>query len=156
MFNKFNNGKIYKVTNTGNDKTYYGSTINSLSQRISAHKCSYKKYVSDGTNKVSIFDLFNAHGVEICEIELVEEYPCNCRKELLMREGMYIRNNDCINSSVAGRGLKQYYRDNVDKFRAHNKAYYEKNKNKIRRKQRLLYNMKVLLQKFKEEELQDI
>ena len=52
MFNKFNSGKIYKVTNQENNKSYYGSTINSLSQRIAAHKCSYKKYVAEGVNKL--------------------------------------------------------------------------------------------------------
>ena len=69
---------------------------------------------------------------------------------------MYIRNNDCVNFSIAGRGLKQYYVDNKLKFKAHNKAYYEKNKIRIRRKQKLQYNMKVLLRKFHEEELADI
>ena len=170
MFNKFVTGKIYKISDVNNTKCYYGSTINSLSLRKALHKSSYKKYKNGILNKLSVFELFDEFGVENCNIHLVEQYPCTTKNDLLLREGFYIKNHNCVNTSIAGRTLKEYYIDNKDKFKQHNdqyyiqnkekisqhmKHYYELNKIKIRRKQKLSYNMKVLLKKFKQEELED-
>jgi hypothetical protein len=129
--NKFSNAKIYKVTDVNNNESYYGSTINSLSLRKALHKNSYKKYKNGEFNKISIFDLFDKYGVDNCEIELVEEFPCENKIELLNREGFYIKNNECVNKTIAGRTLKEYYADNKEKYRQHNQEYYANNKEKI-------------------------
>ncbi len=163
--NKFANAKIYRVTDINNNESYYGSTINSLSLRKALHKASYKKYKNGEFNKLSIFDLFDKYGVENCEIELVEEYPCENKSELLNREGCYIKENDCVNKFIAGRTLKEYYLDNKAKYKEHNQQYYANNKDKIsnhmknyyqNNKQRIrqrqkIYNLTKAVQKLKQE-----
>ena len=157
MNNKLN-GKIYKITNPSSTKCYYGSTHETLDTRFTIHKNSYKCYKNGVGNKVYVYDLLDEHGVDTSVIELIEDYPCNTKKELRKREGVYIRANfeNCYNKSIAGRNLKEYYIDNKEKFKVHNKAYYEKNKEQIRRQQRLDYNKKVLDKTSEEKELAEI
>ena len=95
--NRYENGKIYKITDIGYNKTYVGSTCESLSKRIERHRAKYNNYKTGKTNsKISVFDIFDEFGIENCKIELIENYPCNCKEELLRREGHYIKNTDCV------------------------------------------------------------
>ena len=66
-----------------------------------------------------------------CTIVLLENFPCNSKKELEDREGYYIQNTTCLNYRVAGRKSKQYYRDNIEQIQ----QYHLNNKE---RKKRLL------------------
>ena len=43
-------------------------------------------------------------GLENCKIALVELFPCASKMELERKEGEYIKNNDCVNKTVVGRG----------------------------------------------------
>ena len=131
MCSKFLTGKIYKVSDVNNTKSYYGSTINSLPLRIALHKSSYKKFQNGLGNKLSVFSIFDEFGIDNCIISLVEDFPCNSKAELLTREGCYIKNHPCVNFSIAGRTLKEYYIDNKEKYKIHNDKYYLENKNKI-------------------------
>ena len=80
--NKYNKGKIYKITSPNTEDVYYGSTILSLNKRFRTHKkCNSKKIIDAGDAKV----------------ELVENYPCESKQELLWRERYYIENFDCVN-----------------------------------------------------------
>jgi hypothetical protein len=47
-------------------------------------------------------------------IELIKLFPCNCKKELEKEEGKYIKKykNICVNKFIAGRTVKEYYKDN--------------------------------------------
>ena len=76
--NKFKTGKIYKIYNNENNKFYTGSTIKTLNIRLSTHKSDLKCMCRN-------------LGVPIkdCIIELIENYPCNTKKELLWRERFY-------------------------------------------------------------------
>jgi hypothetical protein len=66
---------------------------------MSQHRSHYKRL----TNKCTVSVIFDKYGVQNCKIELVENYPCNSKNELMKREGYYIQNNECINKCVAGR-----------------------------------------------------
>ena len=95
---KFQNAKIYKVVDIGYNKCYLGSTCSSLDLRMEKHISKYKQFIKGKIkDKVSIYDLFNAYGVENCKIELIEYYPCDTRFELRLREGEHIKNNECVN-----------------------------------------------------------
>ena len=130
--NKYSRGKIYKIT--GGGKCYVGSTIETLNQRLSRHK--YRK------NCISR-ELLDC---EDLAIELIEEYPCNDRNELLWRERYWIENTECINKYRPIRTeeeiesyMKDYYEANIDKIKEQKKEYYQANKEKAKEYQREYY-----------------
>jgi hypothetical protein len=127
----YQQGKIYKLWSPSKNLVYYGSTVQTLSQRLGGHIrdnnrrgkyfCSSSKIIECGDYK----------------IELVEAYPCNNKQQLFKKEGEYIKNNECINKCVAGRTSKEYKQDNPDKILEYRKKYSEKhrlyNKEKARK-----------------------
>jgi len=125
--NKYTNGKIYKLYSKSQPNlVYYGSTIQTLPQRLTTHKTACKKEEKNPSVK-PIIEL----GDTI--IELVEKYPCNSSKELHRREGYYILNNKCINKFIAGRTSKEYNEDHRDKKKIYNKEYIKKNRERIKK-----------------------
>ena len=136
---KYENGKIYKIVNDELNLTYYGSTISTLTKRLSQHKAP-TNLNSSTTSKI----LFSTEIKP--KIYLVELFPCNLKIELLQRERYYIENNDCINKTIPSRTAKEWREDNKDElilkskeYRSDNKEvltinkkiYYEDNKEKI-------------------------
>jgi len=107
----YQDGKIYKLT--GGGLTYYGSTCQSLCKRLANHR-GVKKHFDNGktTEKVSSFQVLEMPDCDIC---LVENYPCNSKEELHMRERWYIENNECINKHLPIR--TQFEKENHDKIR---------------------------------------
>ena len=98
------NAKIYKIV--GEDgSVYYGSTTMCLKERMRKHRIS--KDTSAYREIISQMD---------CEIILVENYPCESKKELEDREAWYIRENPCVNQQIPGRTQKQYYEYNREKI----------------------------------------
>lgn len=67
-----------------------------------------------------------------CKIELIENYPCKNKEELLKREGHYISSIECVNRCQAGRTPKEYKliynQQNQDKIKNGLKEWYERNK----------------------------
>jgi len=132
--NKYLNGKIYKITNNLNNDIYIGSTCQNLKQRFQCHIRRYKQFINNKTNKLTVFDLFIKYGVNNCKIELIELYNCNSKNELELKEGYYIKNNNCVNKYIAGRSKQQYRIDNKEKIKNNKKIYYIKNKDIIKEK----------------------
>ena len=104
MDSRYKNGKIYKLVCDATPIVYYGSTIISLSNRLSNHKSN-----KDCCSR----ELFDAGNVSI---ELIEQYPCNNKYELWARERIYIEfmlNNFThrviCNKSIPNRTYKEYY-----------------------------------------------
>ena len=124
--NKYQRGNVDLITNLNYDLIYYGSTCQPLANRIADHRQKYKSHTDGKRGKVCVFDIFDAFGVENCKIELVEDYPCETKEQLLSREGHYIRNNDCVNKHQVGRTGAQYYLDNKEKIRERVKEYKQK------------------------------
>lgn len=85
---KYQNGKIYKLS--GNNKIYIGSTICTLSKRKDMHEYSFKKGIKQSTAWEILTD-------SNYTIELIENYACNTRDELLMRERYWIDTSICVN-----------------------------------------------------------
>ena len=93
MFSIYQKSKIYKICSTKTESVYIGSTYQTLKSRFSGHKSTHKS----GKKKITSSIIFN-YGVEYAYIELLEEYPCNSRDELLKREGELMRTmKNCIN-----------------------------------------------------------
>ncbi len=122
----YQKAKIYKIVDANEEMVYVGSTIKTLSQRMSNHRAAYKnkRFVSSHT-------IFDKYGMENCKILLLENYPCNSRDELNKREGEYINQLVCVNKLVAGRNKKEWYEDNKEHIREYKKAYVDANKEHI-------------------------
>ena len=131
--NKYATAKIYKVVDNSYTMCYYGSTTQQLSQRMTKHRMHYK-LLDEGKSRgrFSVFDIFDAHGVENCKIELVEEYPCESIEQLNKREGFYIQNNECVNKQIPGRTLSEWKAANPDKVKEAQKKFRTTHKEQIK------------------------
>ena len=125
-------GKIYKIWNNTYTSCYIGSTVEPLSKRMTKHRSDYKRWRQGVSTFVTSFKLFDDYGIENCKIELVENFPCNSREELLSREGYHQRVSECINRIIAGRTHKQYREDSKDKLKEYAKEYYKQNIDKVK------------------------
>ena len=87
----YQNSKVYSIRSLSRPELIYvGSTTQTLSQRMVKHRkasstCASKEIITIG-------DAY---------IELIENYPCNDKNELLARENRYIRGLDCLNKQLA-------------------------------------------------------
>ena len=118
-YNKYHNGKIYKITDVAYTECYIGSTVQPLCNRMAEHRKHYHRYKSAKKSVyVTSFQLFDKYGYENCKIELIEYYVCANRDELQRREGYWIRQEEvCINKQIAGRSRKEYRVDNIDRIK---------------------------------------
>ena len=135
---KYNNAKIYKITDNDYNKCYIGSTCESLSQRLARHRYNYHN-AKQWNTLTSANRLFDEFGMENCKIELIECFPCESREELLKREGFHIKNNNCINRCVAGRTIEEWKEDNKEHYQHMRKEYSIKNKEYICNKTKEYY-----------------
>jgi predicted RNA-binding Zn-ribbon protein involved in translation (DUF1610 family) len=120
----YKKGKIYIIRSKQTDKVYIGSTIQRLCKRKGQHKEKYLKYLNGESNFVCSYDILK---YDDWYLELLENYPCNSKEELLKREGELIQENNCINRNIAGRSYKVWYQQNREE---------QLKKMKIRRKQK--------------------
>lgn len=133
----YQQGKIYRLKSKSSNKSYVGSTaMNYLSQRLAEHLYSYNAYLNNVPSKkyVSSYEILEQ---EDYEIELICNYPCSNKKQLIKEEGKYIKQEkedgvyECVNKIIAGRTSKEYNIDNRDKIKERDKNYYENNRDKI-------------------------
>tara|TARA_R110000787_G_scaffold128788_1_gene240568 strand:+ start:117 stop:623 length:507 start_codon:yes stop_codon:yes gene_type:complete len=116
----YSQGKIYKIVGE-NGATYYGSTTMSLRRRTTGHRSDKKTTAYQMI--ISKMD---------CKMILIENYPCESKKELETREAWYIRGNPCVNRLIPGRTYRERYQDNRERYRGYEKKYYENNREEIR------------------------
>eukprot|EP01080_Neovahlkampfia_damariscottae_P006186 gene6186-gene9641 len=64
----YQNGKVYKIINSINDKCYIGSTTQKLCVRMAKHRCDYN------TGKSYTSKLLFEEDYENCKIILIENY----------------------------------------------------------------------------------
>ena len=97
MSNKYNNSKIYKLI--CDDGHYYiGSTTQKLNHRFNNHKTLSKN------NILHVYEHINTIGWDKVHIELIEDYHCNNKNELNIKEEEHINkyNTDflCLNNDI--------------------------------------------------------
>ena len=144
--NKYQSGKIYKITNTINSEVYVGSSTIDLEDRMIKHKNFAKKkpYASN------LHKLMNELGVENFEIELVENCPCESQEELEKREGEIIKDIGTLNQKVVGRSDEKRRKKtwNMTKTKGQeNKQRNERRKAIQRRQKTNIRNMVVIQRK---------
>ncbi len=150
MTNKYNNAKIYKIFDNTNGNTYYGSTCQSLSRRLSVHKAAATHSEKTGkaaTKSKSI--ILNGD----YSISLVEEVNCQNKDQMIARERYYIESFPCVNKNIPGRtkqeSQKFYYDTHQEKYQEHRDSRRESRKEYDRnrylaKKQKLLAELKTL------------
>jgi hypothetical protein len=126
---KYENGKVYKLWSPNFDMVYVGSTINTLSQRLSGHKSSFKLYQYAKSTYITSFEILIYDNVKI---ELIELCPCNNKEELLKYEANHIKQMNCVNKNIPGRNKFEWRIDYKDEIQEYNKQYYLDNNEVIR------------------------
>ena len=138
---KYENGKIYKILNSVDGEVYVGSTTEPLCKRMYKHR-------HDSTTRTHyvLYQHMGKLGRDNFYIELIENYKCSSKEELLAKEGEWIRNIGTLNTKIAGRTKKQWEQDNheIRKVQAtiyrdghkeerkeYDKKRYEQNKDEI-------------------------
>lgn len=118
-YNKYQEGKIYKIVNNVNNIVYIGSTCGTLQLRFNQHLRDFKRYLNGHYGYVSSFKLFLQFGVNNCHIVLISLCQCNNQEELLRKEGEMIKLNyfNCVNRCIAGRTRKEYMEQNELKIK---------------------------------------
>lgn len=125
----YKNGKIYKLVCNKTGLTYIGSTTKTLKERLCIH-VSFCKAVSNGKIKSNLSSSQVIQGGDY-QIELIEDFPCENRKQLTAREGFHVRNNDCVNIHL------KIHPDNLyNHIRERQKARYEEDPEKYRQQVR--------------------
>ena len=112
MSNKYDMGKIYRLICGETKKTYIGSTAGTLSARKAAHKH------PSSTCEARIF--------KNPKIELIENFPCETKSELLWRERFWVESEDCVNTRRPIISLEEWKQANTDYRNSHKetaKAY---------------------------------
>ena len=96
---RYQKGKIYRIVCNTTDKCYIGSTCeNTLARRLTKHIVNYKRWREQkDTNYISSYEIFENNNYDII---LMENYPCNNKDELHVRERWFIENTNCVNKVV--------------------------------------------------------
>ena len=124
-------GRVYKITSEKAGLVYIGSTIQTLGERLSKHKCDLKRWNDGEIGKWASFQVLEC---EDAKMELIEELEVADKDELRQREGHYHRTMECVNRNIAGRGSKEYYDENKEHKKAQSKQYYDEHKEHINAK----------------------
>jgi hypothetical protein len=121
----YSNGKIYSIRSHQTDKVYIGSTTLSLSARMGEHRRTHRYYLTGGgVGKKSGCKSTEIIAFDDAYIELVEEYPCETKEQLLKREGEIIRATaNAVNRCISGRDKKRWDEDNKEHIKAYQKEY---------------------------------
>jgi hypothetical protein len=127
----YKKGQIYTIRSHQTDLFYIGSTCSPLAKRLHNHRKDYKYWLKNNErNYLSSYEIikFDDH-----YIELLEDFPCENKKQLNKREGQHIRFYDdkCVNKVVIGRTKAEHYQDNKIEIDNKNKIYYESHKEEI-------------------------
>jgi len=132
----YSKGKIYRIVCDTTGLTYIGSTVETLSKRLTKHICDYKYYLKGKNHFITSFKILENNNYKII---LIDNCPCNSKEELHREERKYIESIECVNKIIPTRTDKEYYETNKDKILEYNKKYNETNKDKINEKRRENY-----------------
>jgi hypothetical protein len=130
-------GRVYKITSEKAGLVYIGSTIQTLGDRFSKHKCDLKRHLEGRHRyKDSSFQVLEC---DDAKMELIEELEVADKKELFKREGYYQRTMECVNKFIADRSRKEWFDEHKEHLKEHQKKYHAEHKehlNAISRKYR--------------------
>lgn len=124
----YQNGKIYKIeSKTGEGQCYVGSTIKSLNERFINHQSDFR---TNAIKKTSSMKIFEVHGIDGCQITLLEEVHATTKAELLARETFWINmlRGGCVNQVKALATPYESCRKWLAKHPGYTRQYYLDNR----------------------------
>lgn len=124
----YSKGKIYAIRSYSTDDVYIGSTCSTLTKRLSQHKGDYETWLKRDFRYATSYEVLK---YDDYFIELVEEFSCENKQQLLRREGEVIRSMDCVNKVVAGRTKEEWYKDNAERVAAVKREWAKKNAERV-------------------------
>ncbi len=125
----YSKAKIYRIIDNTTGNQYIGSTLKSLSNRLSNHKNEYKRYLKGENTYITSYKILENGNYNII---LIEEFKdCQNIEQLRQKERHYIESLDCVNKQIPGRTNQEYYLNNKDKLCQQNHKRYLQNKDKI-------------------------
>jgi len=143
--NKFQKyGKIYMIYSDNGPLVYIGSMYHSkyISNRMGSHRCKYRLYLQGKYTYITSFKLFDTYGLENTKVKLVENFSCKTKKELLEREGYWIRYyqnlGNCVNKVISGRNRSDYFKENNYQPQ---RDYYIRNYDILKEKRKIKYQL---------------
>jgi hypothetical protein len=95
---KYQRGLLYKLVCNKTGLLYVGSTIQSLTERKSKHLHDLKRWRRDGKRGCSAYKVIEAGDFDII---LLEEYPCDTKANLRLKEQDWIEQLTCVNRNRA-------------------------------------------------------
>ena len=129
---------IYKIccNDVGITDVYVGSTTN-LSKRKPCHKSKCNNEC-DKSHNYNVYQFIRANGGwDNWDVVMVEEYPCDNKKQLHTRERYHMELlNATLNSIIPTRTIKQYQKDNAEHIKARKKEYTKDNAEHIKEYQK--------------------
>ena len=135
--NRYQRGKVYQIICNVTGLCYIGSTIQTLSARMTGHRSDYKKHLNGAKVYCKSFIILENNDYRT---ELICEYPCWSKMELCREEGKYQRKIECVNTKIAGRIKTEYYQDNKDKIKQRDIRYRRDNKDNIKEREAKRYH----------------
>lgn len=83
----YQNSKIYVIRSHKTKDIYIGSTTQEIAKRLIDHRTKFNQYKNGTCNYITSFDVIKHNDAYI---ELIENYPCNSKKQLEQRESEII------------------------------------------------------------------
>lgn len=131
----YNDGKIYRLISYNTGRQYIGSTCcKKLCDRLAQHK--YSKTQNEKGKYCNVKSLIILNDGNY-KIELIENFPCDSKAELLAREGYWIRKEECVNKNIPNRSIKEWQENNKESIKKRKSEYYQANKNSISAKKKI-------------------
>lgn len=118
----FQNGKIYKLHSVMDDAFYIGSTTQQLS------KVKSKFVTQSKTSQSKVITHFKKIGWPHVDVTLIEQYPCNNKTELLLRQRFWTDTLKPTLNTCAPTSYCEICKDFTSNFQRHVKTKKHKNK----------------------------
>ena len=120
--------RVYKITSEKGGLVYIGSTVSSLSVRLSKHYTDMRRWLAGEIGKWASFQVLE---YDDAKIEQIEELEVANLDELHKREGHYQKTMECINKKIAGRTRQEYRIDTKEHIKKHHDKLYQDNRETI-------------------------
>jgi len=109
---------IYKIVCNTTGEIYIGSTVQPLRKRLAQHKA-HKNTIARSIIDRGSYDII-----------LIENLKCDNKDELHKKEREYIEKNECINTRIPNRTVKERYERDKEDIKEYHKKYYQEYKAK--------------------------
>jgi hypothetical protein len=134
MVKDYSKGKVYKIVCRITGQIYFGSTcVILLSQRLRQHTYACNDFLTGKRkSKTSSYKIIVGGDYYI---ELIENYSCRSKDELIKREREFYDLYDCINT------IRPYVYDNeiIEEHREYSRVWYLENKESVIERAKIHY-----------------